>query len=191
MTSGVFCGVLVTACSATLWPAGGHIMKRAILLALLLAGCQTTEEQTQARLAREAASDAELKRQIDANDAKFWAEYKAKKTARDQRIDAMVLPSMREYVACNRKAARAVSTQTGDLVSLAVGARGICQSEEAKLRSVVTAAYADEPNGVVSVNSFMESARKKTLDDNAGVIVASRAANNSSPPASPPSGTVR
>src|SRR5262249_22205170 len=91
---------------------------------------------------------------------------------------------LEKYRDCNIAAARGIATQSGDPMSLALAARGMCGQVEGPLRKALIDAYADVP-GISS--HAIENVRQRRLDRNAAEIVAGRAANgNGSPQLQPP-----
>jgi hypothetical protein len=114
----------------------------AILVALLVWGCADNRRT-------EAQRDKEFSDSMRASTENFVAKLKADSEAKladyARRLESYK-PLIRSYAACNRSASKIVSTQPGDPASLAIAARSICRSEEAKLREAVHAAYTDDPN---------------------------------------------
>src|SRR5271169_3410020 len=87
-------------------------LSAALILAHLVSGCVAD------RLAQEDAQrQARFNEQLTASTEKFVADLKAQSDAKiadyDRRNKVWLQPA-REYIACNKKAARIASTQTGD-----------------------------------------------------------------------------
>lgn len=158
----------------------------ALLLALLVSGCaQDNYAEKMAQRDREFSNAVVASAKDYA--AKLQAESEAKIADDKRRIESF-RPLLRDYYVCNRSASKIVSTQPGDPISLAVAARNICRSEEANLRKTAYAAYADDPQFVMTT---MEKFRARVLENNTGDIVASRAAANSTQAPSRPPETTR
>lgn len=143
-----------------------------VALSCLLCGCASSQDSYDARV--RATEQGMAASAIDyANKAK--AEADAQLADYDRRLETWK-PQLRKYVACNKSAAQAVAAQSGDPISLAIGARSLCRAEEAKLQEAVFAAYSDNP---AIGTQAMEIVRKGALERNTGEIVAYRANVNS------------
>jgi hypothetical protein len=122
------------------------------------------------------------------NLAKSEAERKARVAERDRRFE-ILKPSIRAYYACNKNASRIVATQAGDLISLAIGARSTCRSEEDALYKEAYAAFKDVAEDPTIAKRLIEKFRKQALENNRGAIVGLRAANTPSGTSETPSTT--
>jgi hypothetical protein len=132
--------------------------------ATVLGGCANSEDTYGARL--NAQIERENKAAVDYV-KRVEAEGRAKIADYDRRLETWK-PQAAEYFACNRKASMVVASQPGDPTSLAIAARSICGSVEAKLRKAIYDAYADDDPGFG--NRTMEKVRTRVLEDNTGDI---------------------
>jgi|SRR5215471_4711222 len=121
------------------------------------------------------AHDAQMRAAEESSAQQFVDQPKAEAKAHladyDQLTETWKSP-FQAYAECNRRASRAVATQTGDPASLALAARDLCRATEANLRKTVYAA-GDNPDFGIDT---MEKLRGAMLKNNAGNIVAARAA---------------
>lgn len=76
---------------------------------------------------------------------------------------------MNAYIACNVYAARSIAKQTGDPLSLAVAARGMCPKEDHVLHQALLRAHRP-----AIATEIMSRTRTRILDGNAAAIVSVR-----------------
>ena len=77
---------------------------------------------------------------------------------------------MEAYIVCNLQASKAVSSQPGDPMSLAVAARGLCGNEELALNRAIDAAY--RPDLALKIRDRL---KMRTIEQNTTSIVTYRA----------------
>ena len=137
-------------------------------LLLVLSDCAAQQQDShEARMrARQESPAASPQQFVDQQKA----EAKGQIADDDQRTETWKSP-FQAYADCNRRAAQAVATKTGDPTSLAVAARNRCRMAETTLRKEVYAANEDNPE--VGTDT-MEKLRGAILQDNASYIVAAR-----------------
>jgi hypothetical protein len=80
---------------------------------------------------------------------------------------------LRAYIDCNHRASVAVSTQSGEVLALAVAARGLCGNEGQRLRNRVS-----EGRSVVLTDRIMRIFETGAIEANTTTIVTSRAAQS-------------
>ena len=87
---------------------------------------------------------------------------------------------LKKYVHCNVTASRSIARQEGDLISLALAARGMCIREHAALSTALRRVY--QPALVLRL---LDRARSRQLESNAAAIAVVRQSKSSSSPKLP------